>query len=494
MSFLLAGNLQFWLTPLWMVSLGTTIALVLILIVYGLVWMLAPKTSQRMAATFSEGMLHPISYVLGAFVVILVLGTPTAPTSKVLDSFRRLPHVGPINKTIEVPADTEDFEVTGFKFRSEELTSYQFTSDQDVRVYHTQGEAYSRAMLVEGGEEEGYLWQPESKHLREFVGDIDTLYITNEGDTPANVTLSFTSDVRVPEVHDILTIVLSVLGVFAVYFAIQWLFPAISNISMATAKEAVGQPLFLLFLLVGAAALVIYIIIPYNTFGEDVKMLTDSGLTTIMVLAIIFAMWTASATIAEEIEGKTAVTLLSKPISRRQFIIGKFLGILWPVLVMFVVLGPIMMACVSYKVVYDARETSNPQPAWEECYDEMMKVPGGLTLAFMETAILAAISVAISTRLPMIPNLIIVGSIYVLGHLTPLIVQSSLGQNEFVAFFGRLISVIAPNLDNLNIQAAIAAGVDLPSTYLLMAAGYTLLYCTAAMLLALILFEDRDVA
>ena len=63
-----------------------------------------------------------------------------------------------------------------------------------------------------------------------------------------------------------------------------------------------------------------FIYIPYNTFGEDVKMLKDSGLTLIMVLAILVGLWTASVSVADEIEGRTAVTLLSKPISRRQFV------------------------------------------------------------------------------------------------------------------------------------------------------------------------------
>jgi hypothetical protein len=94
----------------------------------------------------------------------------------------------------------------------------------------------------------------------------------------------------------------------------------------------------------------------------------------------------------------------------------------------------------------------------------------------------------------MLPNLIICGSIYVLGHLGPLIVQSSAGQIEFVAFIGKLIAVVLPVLDHFNVQAAVAGGVDVPLPYLGWALVYCLLYSAAAMLLALILFEDRDLA
>jgi ABC-type transport system involved in multi-copper enzyme maturation permease subunit len=286
----------------------------------------------------------------------------------------------------------------------------------------------------------------------------------------------------------------SVIGVYLVYLLIHWLFPGVSNIALATSKEAVAQPLYLLSLVIGAFLLLLYIIIPYNTFGEDVKMYKDSGLMTIMVLAFLVAVWTASVSVAEEIEGRTALTLLSKPISRREFVIGKFLGIVWANMLMFIVLGAWMLIMVSYKVVYDARETANPEPAWQACAAEMTSTVPGMVLSFMEVVVLTAISVAISTRLSILPNLVICGSIYALGHLGPLIVQSSIGQNEFVAFFGQLIALILPVLDHFNIQAAVAGGVPVPFDYIAWAALYCVLYSAVAMLLALILFEDRDLA
>jgi hypothetical protein len=94
----------------------------------------------------------------------------------------------------------------------------------------------------------------------------------------------------------------------------------------------------------------------------------------------------------------------------------------------------------------------------------------------------------------MLPNLIICGSIYVLGHLAPLIVKSSVGEIVFVKFIGNLIGVVLPVLDHYEIEGAIAGASSVPTEYLLMAGLYSLLYCAAAMLLALIFFEDRDLA
>jgi hypothetical protein len=126
-------------------------------------------------------------------------------------------------------------------------------------------------------------------------------------------------------------------------------------------------------------------------------------------------------------------------------------------------------------------------------FEVVPNVPG-LLQAFFEAVIMAAISVAVSTRLPMLPNLVICGSIYILGHLAALIVKSSAGNIVFVRFVGRLLSIVLPVLDHFEIEGAIAGASSVPASYLWWALGYTVLYSSAAMLLALIFFEDRDLA
>lgn len=488
------ANLTLWVTPLWIVSLGVTAALVLLAALLGILWLVRRPAAESAITLVQEGVLAPISYVLLTFVAIFFLAWPIVPAERIFESVRRLGDISDTRVNVTVPPRTEDLK-QAVSLRTEELVGYRFESDRDVRIAARAEEAYSRpAAVVQGGEP--YVWDRLAKRSRGFEGqdEVTEIYLTNEGDAPATVDLLFESEVRIPEVHNVPIIVAAVVGLFLIFALIHLLLPGISNIAVATAKEAIGQPLFLLFLLGGAAALVIYIVLPYNTFGEDVKMLKDSGLNTIMVLSIIFALWTASVSVAEEIEGKTALTLLSKPISRRQFVLGKFFGIVSAVLVIFVVLGALLMATISYKVVYDARETSNPTPEWQECHETMIGVVPGLVLAFLETTALAAVSVAISTRLPMLPNLLICGAVYVLGHLTPLIAQSTVGELEFVQFFAKLFAVILPELDHFNIQAAVAAGKPVPAVYLAWTSLYCLAYCTFAMLLALILFEDRDLA
>ena len=278
------------------------------------------------------------------------------------------------------------------------------------------------------------------------------------------------------------------------YFSLAFVFPKIAAVARTTAKEAVLQPIFWVLVIFGIVAIYVFGYLPYNTFGEDIKIFKQAGWTVIMILSIFLALWTASVSIADEIEGRTALTLLSKPIGRCEFILGKFLGILGPVTLMFIVLGVVFLCNVSAKVPYDAKEVSLPPPIARDCMNEIVSVFPGLGLAWLEAIVFTSIGVAISTKLQMQANLMICATVYALGHLGPLFVQSSVNKHPIVSFVGTLIATVLPVLDHFNIQAAVSAGVPVPPVYLFWAAVYCLIYTTIMILIALALFENRDLA
>jgi hypothetical protein len=80
--------------------------------------------------------------------------------------------------------------------------------------------------------------------------------------------------------------------------------------------------------------------------------------------------------------------------------------------------------------------------------------------------------------------------------LTPLLIQSQAASDVYapVLFMARLIGTLLPVLDFFSIEAAIAADKTVPFSYLLTAGAYCVIYSAVAMLLALVLFEDRDLA
>ena len=269
------------------------------------------------------------------------------------------------------------------------------------------------------------------------------------------------------------------------------------TIARATALEAIRQPAFWILVFLGAVMLVLTIYLPYFTFNEDIKMYKDTGLTTISFLALLLALLTSSSTVAEEIEGKTAVTLLSKPITRAQFILGKFVGIEVGVLVLYLILGVLMANGVWYKAGYDLIETAGTAEELAQRGAHVWQIMPGLVLGFFEVTILTSISLAISTRMPMLVNLVVCIAVFFLGHLSNVLVDvtNQRGVNELVKFMAKLFAWALPSLEYFNASPSISTGSVIPwVTYVLPAAGYCILYSTAAILFALILFENRDVA
>lgn len=285
----------------------------------------------------------------------------------------------------------------------------------------------------------------------------------------------------------------ALLALLAVLFGLNY-FTRTGSIARATTKEAVRQPVFLLLLAVGSLVMLANCYIPFFSLGDDTKMFIDCGLATILISSLLVSIWTASLSVAEEIEGKTAMTLLSKPITRREFIMGKYLGIVQTSLWMILFFGVLLLSLIFFlKAGLDAKEASATVTEVERMTTTLRVLPG-LALVFMEVAVMTSISVAISTRLPMLVNVTSCLAIFVIGHLTPVLVKSSLQDVPFVKFVAQLLATILPSLDNYNMSAAIAMDQRIPPDYIGYNALYSLCYVSAIILLAFILFEDRDLA
>jgi ABC-type transport system involved in multi-copper enzyme maturation permease subunit len=259
---------------------------------------------------------------------------------------------------------------------------------------------------------------------------------------------------------------------------------------------------FVLLTAIGSFMIVANIFIPYFAFDDDTRMFIECGWATVQISALVMAVWTASTSVADEIEGKTAMTLLSKPITRQNFIFGKFLGIVQSALLMLVCMSFVLFCSTYFKFGYDSGEHgavppplfSFPGGGWvpalvPQRFEVAMSIVPGIGLIALEVIIMSAVSVAISTQFPMLVNVLSCLAVFVLGHLTPLLVLS--GAHPVVRFVAQVFATIFPVLDYFNVQGA---SLDVPPIYLLSAFAYCCAYSVLMLMVALIRFEDRDLA
>ena len=491
--------------PFWLIGLGAGAGL-LVLAVLLLIWTLVHRRSAVVVLdTLLERSVAPI-WILACFLAastlfisLLDIAMPTVRfferKQEAITSVFRIPFAGEREFTVVVPPGAKNQEVPiGVPEGEMKTVDLESTDRLLIAINQKMTEKTPSNQRVKLAGRSPYHWARMRESVGRFAGKIDTLYLTNETANAQTLTLKIVTQPVIPEVRIVPWVAFGMLAILAFYVLLRFAFPKVTAVMMTTAKETISQPLFPLVMVFTTGAIICFVFIPYNTFGDDIKMLKDTGMVWMMVLALLVAMWSASRSVSEEIEGRTALTVLSKPIGRAQFLIGKFLGICSATSLIFIIVGTVFLFCISFKVLYDARESGLGEVFWQQCYREVVLTVPGIFLAFLETAVIASISVAISTRLPMLPNLIICFTIYALGNLVPLFVRSTTDALEPVRFVANLFAAVLPMLEYFSVYAAIAGGYEVPLVYLFWVTVYTVIFCSCAMLVALTMFVDRDLA
>lgn len=485
-------------------SLYVPLTCIALLIGFGTVYGAWRRTRAEWGQMLGEGIVPYLLAVAGVYALIGIATTPlvTRPM-EFIESIAQVNLLGDGTEKIvvEIPGSSADvppeqlpFLPANISYDLRSAASLTIVSDKTIYLSDANDPvSFSRAPSRVNANDR-LVFRYEDRDIPPIPGDPSTLHIQNREVDPATIVFTFQYIPKVPQASTIVGIGIVFFLVITGIVAFRQAAPRVWALALSTAKNEMAQPLYLLLLSLGVFGVLFFGIVPFNTLGDDIRLLKDSGVTLIMVLGMLQAVWSAGTSVSDEIEGRTALTVLSKPVSRRSFILGKYAGIMLAVLVLFVVIASVLLVVISYKPIYDARETTRAETTWEQGFDEIMTTVPVLGLYFMETMAIAAVAVALATRLPLLANFITCFVIYVIGNLTSPLVASSDGNNELVGFVGKLIAVIVPNLNVFNVQSAVDTGNQIPMIYLAGAFNYLLCFAIAVWMLAMLLFEDRDLA
>ncbi len=470
---------------------------------FGVIYGMWHRTRSEWGSMINEGVIPYLLCTLGLFALVGLAGTPFVEDPRsILNSIAAVNLVGDGTEQItvevkaspELPAGEAPFLPANIDYQLRNVTGLTIESDRTVLLGDSADSASFGRPPQRVNEGEKLVYNYENRDLPPIPSDPTRLHIQNREIDDAKVVFTFKNQPLVPQASSILVIAFTLFLTLTGLVAFRQAAPRVWALALSTAKNEMAQPLYLLLLAIGLFGVLLFGIYPFNTLGDDIRLLKDSGVTLIMVLGMVQAVWSAGTSVSEEIEGRTALTVLSKPVSRRSFILGKYAGIMLSVLVLFVILSAVLTVVISYKPIYDARETASGDPIWQTGHDEIMTTLPVLGLYLMETMAIGAIAVALATRLPLLANFISCFMIYVIGNLTSPLVASARDNNELVGFVGKLIAVVIPNLNIFNVQAAVDTGNQIPLIYLAGAFNYLVCFSIAIWMLAMLLFEDRDLA
>lgn len=193
----------------------------------------------------------------------------------------------------------------------------------------------------------------------------------------------------------------------------------IGNIARNEITGMLKEPVY--YVIAAVAGAIIFFSKDFTLFtfdwgaGDDPSytrtMVREMGLATAFLAGTFMTLVTASRSIYNEIIHKTALTTLSKPVSRNEFILGKYLGITAGVAPMLLFLGVVLVLAVRFQSAADVAVGLEEKTLWD------LAIFRGVYLGFLKTAVLAALAVAVSTQLAFLPNMLIVLTAFVLCHL-----------------------------------------------------------------------------
>src|ERR1700722_2301189 len=116
--------------------------------------------------------------------------------------------------------------------------------------------------------------------------------------------------------------------------------------------ELIRQPIFLL-LMTASACFEIFLATPfYFGFGDEPKLVKNSVLAVMLLAGLFGAVLSASSSLAREIRMGTALTVLSKPVGRAQFLLAKFAGLAAALTVLTYV--NLLVALLTSRMAFDA--------------------------------------------------------------------------------------------------------------------------------------------
>jgi ABC-type transport system involved in multi-copper enzyme maturation permease subunit len=319
-----------------------------------------------------------------------------------------------------------------------------------------------------------------------------------------------------------------VADLFVLMFAVLLkVWPKGAAVALSAFREGLRQPMFWLIVLGAVVFMIVVPFLPYFTFGEDHLMVKELGQDIIMLMALVFGTILASTSISEEIEGRTAVTLMSKPVSRRQFLLGKYVGILLAGLVITGLLGWFFDWMMLFTRWYTSVDPvpfpenlgsfiQSVAPSLERqvflrgaswwALDAAEYLPG-LVLGFGQVMVLLAIAVCLATRLPVAANVVTCVVVYLVSHLSPILKASAQSRaaseagggstvTAMLEFMAKLFDFVLPGLQLFKPTQITDAPVPLGQMALYSGEVmlYALLYTAIVLLFGLVLFEDRDLA
>lgn len=255
-----------------------------------------------------------------------------------------------------------------------------------------------------------------------------------------------------------------------------WRISAIArNAFREAVRDRVLYNLVLFVLLLTAAS----IFIGELSGGQERKIIVDLGLSAMLLFGMFISIFVGVGLVYKEIERRTIYAVFSKPVGRGEFLVGKYLGLCFTLLVNVLV----MAAGVSLALLYVSR-------GWDPLIPTIWPA---VLLIYLELMLLTAVALLFSSFSSPALSALLTFLVFIAGHFSAdlKILAVSLGSTGARWFFTALYYLL-PNLANYSFITPAAHGRTPAVGFVFASALYALVYIAVILAAATLIFSRRN--
>lgn len=246
-------------------------------------------------------------------------------------------------------------------------------------------------------------------------------------------------------------------------------------VASSTFRETVRDRLFYL---VGCFGLVLAgatTVLSPLTVGAQGKIVADVGLAGMSVLGVLVVLLVGANMVRKEMERRTVTTILTKPVGRGEYLVGKYAGLSLTLACMVVLMGLLYVGAVAL---------TPAALAWSHL--------AAIYLTLLELLVLCAAAVLFSTFAGPALAAVFAALLFAIGHLS----ASLLDFGTMTGGAARTLAVVAfrllPDLEVFNVRAAVVHGDPVSASHLALATVYALGWVAVCLLLARAVFARKE--
>tara|TARA_B100000925_G_scaffold290553_1_gene276042 strand:- start:564 stop:1340 length:777 start_codon:yes stop_codon:yes gene_type:complete len=247
-------------------------------------------------------------------------------------------------------------------------------------------------------------------------------------------------------------------------------------VSRATIKDLVSGQIFLIAFFIGLALAVLSYIGVELSYGAPKKVALDFGMGLISLANIVICLFLGVRVLQAEVENRTLYMILSRPVSRTEFYLGKFFGLAFCVLAINLIL---------------ALQTLFTFFIYGGSFDPL--IPWAVIFTYLEGILILAFVILFSIITTNIAATLYGISILIFGHAVPnLLDLNFVKNNPGLHWFVEKIGYIIPDLVKINIKDHLLYGKEISQIYLFSGLAYILIFITLVCFVTSVVFKRKD--